>query len=236
MRGLWTRCDGPLANAFATRHTFLGTIGGMKLVLAFVLALALSGAAQAAELRVATASPTDMSLPFWCDWGYDWDERCYRDDSERLGVGGVDDKVWRAALRFSLASVPQGAAVVTAELSLWFDGTCVAPRRRTRPCEGRGYELEARPIYTPRWLAEREVEFGPVTAAASLAPSASPGWVTWDVTDLVAEWQGGQANNGLLLKLAEGTEDFDVGGPAFPSSSYADAALRPRLTVWYAPA
>jgi hypothetical protein len=40
-------------------------------------------------------------LPFWCDWGYDWAERCYRLDGAWLGVGGGEpDKVWRSALRF----------------------------------------------------------------------------------------------------------------------------------------
>jgi hypothetical protein len=205
------------------------------LLLLALVALAFAGGARAADVRVATTAPLeDMSLPFWCDWGYDWNERCYVDDSARLGVGGVDDKVWRAALRFSPASVPPGATIVTAELSLWYDGTCVAPRRRTRACDGRGYDLEARPIYTPRWLAEREVEFGPATATASLPPFAASGWLTFDVTDLVAEWHsGGQPNNGVLLKLADGEEDFDAGGPAFPSSSYGDGAARPRLTVWY---
>lgn len=207
-----------------------------RFLLMALVALAFAGGAHAADVRVASIAPLeDMSLPFWCDWGYDWNERCYIDDSARVGVGGVDDKVWRAALRFSLGSTPPGAPIVTAELSLWYDGTCVAPRRRTRTCDGRGYDLEARPIYTPRWLAEREVEVGPVSATSSLTPFASSGWLTFDVTDLVAEWQsGGQPNNGVLLKLADGEEDFGVGGPAFPSSSYADAAARPRLTVWYA--
>jgi hypothetical protein len=206
-----------------------------RLLFVVLVTLAFTGGARAADVRVTTTAPLeDMSLPFWCDWGYDWDERCYVDDSARLGVGGADDKVWRAALRFSLAVVPADATVVTAELSLWYDGTCVAPRRRTRACDGRGYDLEARPIYTPRWLAQREVEFGPVSAFANLTPLAAPGWLTFDVTDLVAEWHcGGQPNNGLLLKLADREEDFDVGGPAFPSSTYADAAVRPRLTVWY---
>src|SRR5438270_1105148 len=92
--------------------------------------LALAGSAQAVDVHVATLSPVqDMSLPFWCDWGYDWPERCYRDDSDRLVVGGVDDKVWRSGLRFSLAALPPSATVVTAELWLWYDRTCVAPRR-----------------------------------------------------------------------------------------------------------
>jgi hypothetical protein len=207
-----------------------------RILLMALVALALTGGARAADVHVATTAPLeDMSLPFWCDWGYDWNERCYVDDSARVGVGGVDDKVWRAALRFSLASVPPGATIVSAELSLWYDGTCIAPRRRTRTCDGRGYDLEAHPIYTTRWLAEREVESGSVTAAANLAPFAPSGWLTFDVTDLVAEWySGGQPNNGVLLKLADREEDFDVGGPAFPSSSYSEAAVHPRLTVWYA--
>lgn len=108
---------------------------------------------------------------------------------DRLGLGGVDDKVWRAALRFSLDALAPGALIVTAELSLWYDKTCVAPRRTSRPC-----------------------------------------------CDLVAEWQsGGSPNNGVLLKLADGEEDFDSGGPYFPSSSYATPELHPRLTIWYLP-
>src|SRR5262249_44619913 len=126
--------------------------------------------------------------------------------------------------------------IVTAELSLWHDGTCVAPRRRTIACDGRGYDVEARPIYTSRWLTEREVEFGPVWYVASIPSFAAPGWLTFDLTDLVAEWNsGGQANDGVLLKLADGEEAFAVSGPSFPSSSYRDASVRPRLTEWYVP-
>ena len=213
----------------------------MRIVVALILAVALApplaGGAHAADLRVATLAPVeDVSLPFWCDWSYAWEARCYRDDSDRVGVGGVGDKVWRAALRFSFGALPRGATVVTAELSLWYDRTCVAPRRTARVCDGRGYELDAHPIFTPRWLAEREVEIGPAVASAALEPFALPGWVVWDVTDLVADWaSGGLPNYGLLLKLSDATEDFDSSGPYFPSSSYADAALRPRLTVWYVP-
>jgi hypothetical protein len=209
----------------------------MRIVLALVLALALAGAARASDLRVVTLpAAEDVSLPFWCDWSYDWEERCYRDDSTRLGVGGVHDSVWRAALRFSLASLPPGSYVVTAELSLWYDRTCVAPRRGTGPCDGRGLQLDAHPIFTPRWLAERELEFGPAVAAAALDPFAPAGWLVWDLTDIVSDWHsGGLPNDGVLLKLADAEEDFDSSGPFFPSSSYAQASLRPRLTVWYAP-
>jgi hypothetical protein len=166
--------------------------GRVKLVLAFFVTLALAGAARAADIRVVTVSPAeDLSLPFWCDWGYDWDERCFTDRSDRLGVGGVDDKVWRAALRFSLDALPPGATVVVAELSLAYDGTCVAPARRLRPCEGGGFDLVGRPIFSPQWLHEREVEYGPVVAYAELEPFAPPGRLVVDITDLVGDWHTG---------------------------------------------
>jgi hypothetical protein len=92
------------------------------------------------------------------------------------------------------------------------------------------------PIFTPIWSAQRELEFGPQVGSASLPPFATPQWVVWDVTDLVADWAaGGVPDNGLLLKLVDDQEDFAVSGPLFPSSRYTHAALRPRLIVWYAP-
>jgi hypothetical protein len=207
----------------------------MRLTLVLVLALALAGAARAGEVRVVSVPPVeDVSLPFWCDWGYEWPERCYRDDSARLDVGGVDDKVWRSALRFSLDAIPANAVLVTSELSLWYDRTCVAPRRRVRPCDGRGHAFVARPITSQHWFSEREVAFGPVAGGAELADGAPLGWLVWDLTDLVAAWRAGdQENDGVLLSLADDEEGYDVGGPAFPSSTFPDEALRPRLSVWY---
>ena len=128
----------------------------MKFASVLLVALALAGAALvadvwAADVRVATLSPSaDVSFPYQCSWGYDADERCYRDDSSKLPLGGSNDgaasKVWRAALRFPLAALPPGAVVLTAELALRYDGVCAAPRRRTRPCDGRGFEFEAHEV------------------------------------------------------------------------------------------
>lgn len=54
--------------------------------------------------------------------------------------------------------------------------------------------------------------------------------------DLVGDWlSGGLQNNGVLVKLVDGEEDFAVSGPSFPSSRSASTASRPRLTVWYLP-
>jgi hypothetical protein len=202
-----------------------------------VAALACVSAARGADIRVATLAPVeDVSLPCWCDWGYDWDERCYREDGPRLAVGGDTDKVWRSALRFSTSSVPSGARIVTAELSLWYDRTCLAPRKTSVPCDGRAFELGAHSILTPRWFAEREVETGPQAGGGAVPAGAPPQWIVLDLTDLVAEWvSGAQPNNGVIVKLDEPQEDFGVGGPLLPSSSFANAGLRPRLTVWYVP-
>ncbi len=88
-------------------------------------------------------------------------------------------------------------------------------------------------MFTDDWSSVRELEYGPAIAWAAVDPSSAPVWVTWDVTDLVADWLLGAPNRGVLLQLTSGLEDLAVGGPAFPSSSFPDPAVRPRLTVWY---
>jgi hypothetical protein len=209
----------------------------MRFLAAISLVLALSASPSAAATAVIAPS-ADVGLPFWCDWGYDWEERCYVDDGPRLPVGGVDDKVWRAALRFPLAAVPAGATVSRAQLRLYFDGVCVAPRLAVVRCGARGYTVDAHRILSADWFDEREVELDDVaTASTTLAGGVGPRWLTWDVTALVRAWHRRLVpNDGVLLKLAEEEEeDFDVGGPYFPSSSFADPRLRPRLSVEYLP-
>jgi hypothetical protein len=206
----------------------------MRFVLVLFTAAAFATPAAASLETVVLPPADDVSLPFLCNWGYDWQERCYRDDFDRLELGGAGDKVWRSALRFSLSSLPPGASVLTAELWLRYDGTCTAPLRQTVPCDGRGFSVEARPIYTPDWYARREVAFGPAVAWADLEPGAGAEWLVWDVSDTVADWYSGAlANDGVLLKLVDEHEDYEVGGPALPSSSYTDEAVRPRLVVWF---
>jgi hypothetical protein len=179
------------------------------------------------------APVADVSFPFWCSWGYEWIERCYRDDTPRLPIGGDTDKVWRAALRFTLDGIPDGSAVLRAELSLWFDRRCLGPRKTTRPCAPREYPIDAHAILSPDWEREREVEIGEPVWQFVLPAGAGPQWLRWDITDLVAGWVAGQPNDGVLLKLTDGVEDFAVGGPATPSSSFADPALRPVLDIDY---
>jgi hypothetical protein len=189
--------------------------------------------APAAGGSLVRAPVEDVGLPFWCDWGYDWDERCYRADTSRLPVGGVDDKVWRAALRFSLDGLPAGAQIASARLKLYFDGACVGPRRRVGPCLASEYTLGAHATRSSSWTKEREVDFDPVAAASTTVPTIVAAWSSWDLTALVSGWAfGAVPNRGPLLKLAEG-EDFGASGPYFPSSAFPSLSIRPRLVISY---
>jgi hypothetical protein len=195
-----------------------------------------SPAPSSAAASVAVLRPVeDLALPFWCDWGYDWDERCYRYPSPRLSVGGDVDKVWRSALRFSLAALPPGAGVQEAQLGVWYDGTCVGQYGGSRRCDGRPWTVDAHAILDPDWLHEREVAFDPSVVGRGVLPArAGPQWLVLDVTELVAGWASGEATNaGILLKLADAQEAFLGSGPMFPSSSFGAASLRPWLEVAY---
>ena len=202
------------------------------ILVAFVLGVAPARAES--DTLVLRASPSaDVSLPYWCDWSYDWEARCWRDFSERLSVGGDEDKVWRAALHFPLSSIPRGSVVLSATLSLSFDGVCIGPRKTERACPPRTYTIDIHPIFGADWFHEREVDIGPLVARGSFW-AGTPQGLAWDVTDQVIEWvEYGAANDGLLLKLAEGEEDYFVGGPRLPSSEFADSSRRPVLEVSY---
>jgi hypothetical protein len=203
-------------------------------VLAAAFALSSASASADATSTVRVGPVQDVSLPFWCDWGYDWDERCYRDDGDRLPIGGDADKLWRAALSFSASAIPAGSAVVRAVLTVSHDARCLGPRKTTQTCGARSYELEAHPILTADWFDERELDFGPALTSAELGTADQPERLSFDLTELVAEWvDGSRANSGVLLRLSDGHEDLGVGGPSLPSSSFAQPALRPQLEITY---
>jgi hypothetical protein len=206
-------------------------------ILALLPSLGASAPARAdsAPVLISLQAVEDVSFPFWCDWSYDWEARCWWEDGDRLPVGGDSDKVWRAGLRFSLAGVPSGSTVLDASLTLRHDAVCLGPLRTIRPCSSRSYAIDLRPIFTAGWFSEREVELGPVTARAVLPSATRPDWLSWDLTGLVESWLAGEPNNGVLLKLADAQEDYDVGGPAFPSSTFASPSARPVLDLLYLP-
>jgi hypothetical protein len=198
------------------------------------LVLAVAAAPAGAAVRTVVERPAaEASFPFFCDWGYDWDERCYRDTwSGRLSIGGDHLRVWRAGLRFPLSSVPSGAAVVRAELFLYYDGTCVGPAGPAS-CDGRAWALEAAPIVGD-WFDEREPALGFPVAWEWLPAGSPPAWMRFDITDLVAEWvDGAFENDGLILKLADEEEALSGSGPMPPGRLFPEAALRPLLEVDY---
>jgi hypothetical protein len=212
-------------------------VHAVLLLLVSLLAMPCAASARTTSEPVAvTLRPVeDLSFPFWCDWSYDWEARCWWEDGPRLPVGGDEDKVWRAGLRFSLASVPPGSTILDASLTVRHDAVCFGPRKTTAPCRARRYTIDLHQIFTASWRSEREVEIGPLVSRAVLPLATRPEWLSWDVTGLVESWVAGEPNHGVLLKLADAEEDFDVGGPAFPSSSFAAAANRPTLDVVYLP-
>lgn len=208
----------------------------VRAILAVLLgALALLPGRAHAETTITLRPAADLGLPFSCSWGYDWDERCYTDDGPRLPVGGVDDKVWRSALRFPVEQLPAGMGVDAARLRLWFDGVCVAPRKTSVACGPRSYAIDVRRILNADWRDEREPEVDEeIEATATLAAGSPSGWLEWDVTALLERWYTGAApNDGLLLGLAALEEDFGVSGPYLPSMSYPDASRRPQLVITY---
>jgi hypothetical protein len=206
-------------------------------LLTALLALPAAAASSSPAAVVRLAPVEDASLPFGCDWSYDWEARCTRDDSARLPIGGDVDKAWRAALRFSLDALPAGAGVQEALLTVFHDGTCIRAGRRDRPCPRRSYALEAHAILAADWYREREVAFDPTPLARVVLPDASvPAPLVFDVTDLVAAWAAGEATAaGILLRLAPADERFGAGGPKPPSSSSPLASRRPVLEVAFVP-
>jgi hypothetical protein len=207
------------------------------LLVAALAALALGPpAAASGATTVALAPVADVSFPFACSWGYDWEERCWRDDSPRLPIGGDTDKVWRVALRFSFASIPEGSSIATARLEVFYDRVCIASYDRSVPCDGRPFTIDVHAILSRDWFDEREPEFDPhVLARHALPFGAGARWMSWDLTQTAEDWAYGiAANHGLLLKVADG-EEWSETGPKPPSSGFANAALRPRLVVTYFP-
>jgi hypothetical protein len=205
-----------------------------RVLLALVLALAAPAAARAATTM--TLGPAeDVSFPFSCSWGYDWEERCWRDDSTRLPIGGEPDKAWRAALRFSLAPIPPWAEIASARLELHYDRTCIGPYASSKHCDGRAFTIDAHPLLSTDWYDEREPELDPWPLATYVLPAyAGARWMSWDLTGMAQDWHAGAVENaGVLLKLADGQEWPAIGGPKPPSSSFGTATLRPRLVVAY---
>lgn len=204
------------------------------LLVALVAALAFSPAARADAWTVELAAADDVTLPFGCLWGYDFDTWCHPVGGPRLLVGSVDDKIWRALLRFDVASLAR-APVDYAVLWLWFDGTCLNSRGLVDDCPARSWELYAQAVIDPARLRPRDPVPGAAEAFADLELGDGPQWVAFDVTSLVRRWHAGDGNHGLLVRAGEADESSSEGGPRFAATEEALPSLRPRLEVSVVP-
>lgn len=203
-------------------------------VVLVVTALAAAWQARAAE-RVTLPAAASVSFPFGCDWGYDWDLRCFRLRGDRILLGGAGDKIWRGGVRFDLRGVPPGTRVTAAEAWLWFDGSCFDARDRVDACPVQTFDIVAHALWGD-WFREREPDFDedPV-AVGTLEAGEGAQWVALDLAPLVTDWLGGLRNDGVLLQLDGTQEPRDGGGPRLASSDEPRPELRPRLEVSFVP-
>ncbi len=182
------------------------------------------------------------------------------------GPGGSQEpKNFRSLLQFDLASLPEDPNLITsATVGLYYFnysgssghsdpvGRTIDVHSLTRPWTQNGSTWLARddydqpsPVYWDSYLAgvpgyqPGGADFDPSAVASAVVPAAF-GWMTWDVTDLVTGWLGGQDNFGLLLKDSDEIESNPGGKVSymarFRSAEYADdTTLRPYLEVSYIP-
>jgi hypothetical protein len=97
------------------------------------------------------------------------------------------------------------------------------------------YLLEAYPIASADWYREREPEYyWTIEDEVWIDTTAGPHVIDLDLTALTRSWLAGRLeNDGVLLKLADGWEDFGSSGPYFPAASAPDPGTRPRLVITY---
>ncbi|MBN1342948.1 MAG: DNRLRE domain-containing protein [Phycisphaerae bacterium] len=175
--------------------------------------------------------------------------------------GSEEPKNFRSLLSFDLSSLPQDANLITsATLGLYYFATAHGdPAGRTYDVHGvsgswteMGSTWQARddfdqpsPVYWDSHLAGAPAyqpgggDFDQAAKASVVVP-AEFGWMTWDVTDLLAERVGGLESFGLILEDSDEIESNPGGKVSymafFHSAEFAeDPGLRPYLEVTYVP-
>lgn len=167
-----------------------------------------------------------------------------------LRAGNNGSTVYRSLIKFALSGIPQGATVTSAQLALYNNGKGPG----TQPAS---YELHG---VTREWLAAEATwnnatarqlwttqggDYGSslVGTAQSITPSTA-GWVSWDVTAMIAQAATGQGNLGFLLKST--AEDTTALREIWFTSSNDTTTMctnidgtqspcNPKLTVTYTP-
>jgi hypothetical protein len=167
-------------------------------------------------------------------------------------VGANASSVRRGLLQFDLSSIPAGAHIESATLSVYETITLrgsgvVGVHRATTPwAEGAGQNGCVGSGAT--WLqtglgnawSQPGADFtGDDQATVTKSAGDPAGWDAFDVTPFAQGWvSGAAANDGLLLKLDDEspspcTTVTNCNYWAYASNDYSDPSLRPTLTVTY---
>jgi general secretion pathway protein D len=148
-------------------------------------------------------------------------------NEQTVTVDGEQGKVKRALFRYDVSSLPPGATVVSAALSLCMLGA-------NGGASGHTHELHAA---TSAWDENTTWQTRPTISAAatdSFPVPSSAQCVTLDVAADVQAWVDGTPNLGWQLD----DEDETQGNPSdvrYAAHTHATTPLRPALTIAYAP-
>lgn len=196
------------------------------------------------EVRVYEPSVTLVLQPDAAEgkdtWLYDWKPNWNHGTDVELQISSQPGANGNGLVRFDLSAIPATATIRSAVLELrenagasaiggqvdvhrvtadWSEGTSSG---------GTGESSWDDRMTGVAWSSGGG-DFDPTPYASTFVPSAAPGWHSWDVTQLVADWHAGTyPNRGLALELPN-----PGGWLEFDSSDASTAANRPKLTVTY---
>jgi len=151
--------------------------------------------------------------------------------SEYLKVRSLASKNARTYVFFNLSTIPPGASVLSAKLSLYLSKPPAS--ERTYLC----YRLNS--AWDEASLTWNGKPGSSSTFAASSTVSATPGWVVWDVKEQVQKFLNGIDEHAWInfgWEMFDGSEDSqEVQEAFFASSESGEQDKRPYLTVEFTP-
>lgn len=143
--------------------------------------------------------------------------------------------IMRGAFKFDLSSIPAGAVITSAKLTLYSNPTPINGNQKD-PNYGSNNSMFIQRVTTPWNAATATWSTQPSTTtedqiAIPSAPQGISDLVNVDVTNLVSKMAGGNSNYGFLIRLQN---EVIYNSRVFCSSKYSDASKHPKLVVEYA--